>query len=933
MSLELVGFENLPNVYIKNIQIFDYNAGQIEIKVSVRLHDLEENSVWYDTVENLTQLLRIGLIMSTDEEQSDSLNSGDISPVSLQKITKAIPVPKKVGDNLIFDTSFRKIIPSGTDHLNVYAFCFIDKTQVLETFGFQMSNDYYGPIKSDKVFSIGKIVENTNVFVRNNGEYWSGPVHSHRSGFMIGSYHTLTPHESLNRLIIPNVKIKDFRATQKKQNKKSDSTNNFLSDLIVSYSSDTDINSIFMINIKTLLKNKTKYGSFLNRAPDSVVSQIIQNFKMNLVTIQRQRVKQSLRPTRLGSRKDVTQSVFSKKNIIKSYDSNGILTKTTRLERKRKPFDVIESELRSNTGDNRRGPNEIFKEELVDYKKIAMIQELFFDYGNEIRTFQLNDYELTDRTPGKYKYNLSFQFSDPVANFLISVTAAMKTDLSEIKRYVGYISRNRAPSEIEVDIQSLVDSYVTYYSYIYELSSSEKNDLSFKMFTLLSQETTDLQYVKKFQKNYEDLYSEFLLFLDFDREKTFSKKIAVSIKSKEQTTNRIIIENTFDKVIEPSSNFVGFSYIDDSKKNAMKIFSKVQLGQRADQETQKYYASQPNSSSPDLDARTNVGINDITTTRTAYFGPSNFSMGDKKFSIGLDSKAPYSDLNTALKNVNTILDPKLISVVAPSVPQNIEPEDTGEKFVNSSKIIGSGHEFVSYTEVIDSYNVVDQQTDSNKSFDNAISGFTNNRTFVATLSNVKKLSGDDAANLPNQLKAIINGGTDSTNTNYTTESTDLLANPQTKNYYELNNFSVQELIYIDGFETDNNENIMLNKPMFKLMNFQNFQSVNKPVVCFLQSYTNSSFGITDENKVSVIDSSFVLSDKDITVKDQQQVSNVMPTYNTQNIGYQFMNSNIVKQTNQPMNVQIEQSGDTPQASLEVDVRLPVSNNITTFGSY
>jgi len=434
MSIELVGFENLPNVYIKNIQIFDYKSGQIEIKVSVRLHDLDKDSLWYDTVENLTQLLRIGIVMSTDEEQSGLLNSGDVSPLSLEKMTRAIPSPKKIGDNLVFDTSFRKIFSSNTKHLNIYTFCFVDKVQVLETFGFQMSNDYYGPIKSDKVFSDTKIVETTSVFARANGEYWAGPVHSHRSGFMIGSYHTLTPHEILTRTTIPNVKIKDFRATQRKQNKKSDSTDNFVSDLTISYNSDTDINSVFMINIKTLLKNKTKYGSFLNRAPESVVSQIIQNFKINLMTIQRQRVKQSIQSTRLGTKRNTTQSVFSRKNIIKSYDFDNMLKNMTRFERKRKPFDVVESELKSNIGAKRK-QNEIFKEELVDYKKIAMIQELFFDYGDEIRTFQLNDYELTDKTPGKYKYNLSFQFSDPVASFLITTTAAMKSDLSEIKRY------------------------------------------------------------------------------------------------------------------------------------------------------------------------------------------------------------------------------------------------------------------------------------------------------------------------------------------------------------------------------------------------------------------------------------------------------------------------------------------------------------------
>ena len=938
MSTELVGFENLPNVYIKNIQIFDYDSQQIEIKVSVRLHDLDEDSLWYDTVENLTQLLRVGMVMSTNEEQSGLLNSGDASPLSFEKMTKAIPSPKKIGDKLVFDVSFQKLFPRNTEHLNVYTFCFIDKSQILETFGFQMTNDYYGPIKSDKVFSNAKIVETTSVFTRANGEYWSGPVHSHRTGFMIGARHKLTPHESLTRTTVTNVKIKDFRKTNKQQNKSSDSTQSFISDLLISYNSNTDINSVFMINVKTLLKNKTKYGSFLNRAPDTVVSQIIENFRINLMTIQRQRVKQIMSSTRLRSKRRATQSIFSKKNIMKSYDSDGKLKNMTRLERRSKVFDVVESELRVNTDTTKRKHNEIFKDELVDYKKISMIQELFFDYGDEIRTFQLNDYELNSTTPGEYKYSLSFHFSDPVANFLISVTNAMKADLSEIKRYVGYMSRSKLPTEIEVDIQALVGSYVTYYSYVYELSESEKKDLSFKMFSLVSQDTATLKSVKKFQKNYSDLYSEFLRFLDFDREKQFSKKTAVSVKSKQQTNNRIFIENTFDKTIEPGSNFVGFSYVDDSKANSMKIFSKVQLQQRAENEIEKHFDSQPNLYSPDLDRKTNLGINDITTTSTAYFGPIGFNIGNQNFGIGLDSKAPYSSVNLALKTMGdkkiSFLNQKFdISFNKPTVPQNKEPEDTGEKFVNSSKIIGSGHEFVSYTEVADSYNVVELETNSSQNYNNSISGFTNNRTFNITLENVKKLSENQATELPNQLKAIIAGETDSTKTNYKTEFTDLLANPKTKNYYEINNFSVQELIYIDRFEKDNNDNIILNKPVYKLMNFENFRSVSKPVVCFFQAYTNNSFGITDENRVSVVDSSFILSDKDITTKINQQVSSNIPIYNTENIGYQFMNSNIVKQTNQPVNVKIEQTDSTEDVPLETNMRLPVSNNIPTLGSY
>ena len=224
MSIELVGFENLPNAYIKEISIFDYKANQIEMKVIIRVHDLEDGSVWFDTSETLSKLLRIGLIISTDENQSQQINSGESKPVQLISMSRAIPSANKTNDNLVFEASFRKIIPANTKHLNLYSLCFIDKVQVLEKFGFSMGQDYYGPIKSEKVFNNSNITSNTDVFIQDNGQYWSGPMHQHRGKYMAGSYHTLTPHTMLRKITIPNVKIKDFRGMKGKRSESVDST-------------------------------------------------------------------------------------------------------------------------------------------------------------------------------------------------------------------------------------------------------------------------------------------------------------------------------------------------------------------------------------------------------------------------------------------------------------------------------------------------------------------------------------------------------------------------------------------------------------------------------------------------------------------------------------------------------------------------------------
>ena len=951
MSLEFIGFENLPNAYIKEVSVFDCSSKQIEIQVIVRVHDLENGSMWFDTSEALAQLLRIGLIMSTNVDQSNQLTQGEVSPVSMISETRPIPAAIESEGNLIFEVTFRKSIPINTRHLNLYSFCFIDKAQVLEEFGFPIQQDYYGPIKSESVLNNSNIVANTYVFTQDNGQYWSGPVHQHNGKYMIGSYHTQAPHGNLSRITIPNVKIKDFRGTKKTNNQTTDSTANFLSDLIVSYNSDTDINAMFMLNVKTLLKNHTKYGSFLNRASSGVVSQILQDFKINLMTIQRQRIRVYNQSTRLRSKKQVTQSIFSKKNIIKTHDINGVIRNSTRLERNGS-YDIVESELRSDAGEPNRNKNEIFKEQLSDYKKIAMIQELFFQYGEEIRTFQFNDYELTQKTPGKYKYKIDMQFSDPVYTFLSNISKSMKQDLSEIKRYASYASRGRDLAVAGVDVQSLVNSYVSYYCYVYQLTDKEKSKLSLKMFTLLNTQTANQRSIKNFQKQYEDLYGEFLVFLDFDAEKTYSKKERVSIMSKNQTTGRILIDKTFDKIVEPSSNNVGFGYMDRSKRSSMKVYSKLDIQNRANEETENLFVEEPSTNSPDLDTDTNVGLSDTTKTATTFFSP--IVMNFDNFPVLLQSRTDSDSVNTGikewLKNKKPFRDrtPRknreeetdlvyfvpddAIVVQEPRIPQQ-DAEDTGETYVDSSKIICSGQSFVSYTDVVDSYNVVENKTGASQKFTDTFTGYQNNRTFAATLAATKLLSGDEAENLPNQLKAVINGQSSATRTDYVTSGTDLLANPKTKNYYELNNFSVQQLVYIDGFAQDKDNNILLNKPMYKSMLLSNFQLTSKPVICFLQSYTNNKFNITDENKVSVVDSSFIMSDIDLTVKPSVQTIDNQPNYNTLDISYEFMNSNIVTQTNQPMTVEMQQTTDAPRAALQTSVAVPTNLNTNLFGSY
>ena len=124
-------------------------------------------------------------------------------------------------------------------------------------------------------------------------------------------------------------------------------------------------------------------------------------------------------------------------------------------------------------------------------------------------------------------------------------------------------------------------------------------------------------------------------------------------------------------------------------------------------------------------------------------------------------------------------------------------------------------------------------------------------------------------------------------------------------YYEVSNFSVQKLVYVDRFDRNENNEILLNKPMFKTMTLQNFALLSKPVICFLQAYTNNSFNISDENRLNVVDSVFILSDENLLIPRARGIIEESANYADQEIPYQSMNSHIIEQTGARITVQID----------------------------
>jgi hypothetical protein len=925
MSIELIGFENLPNAFIKDIIITKVNSRENMFEVVVRVHDLPDRSVWSATDELFFQLMRVGLIFSSDPTEIQQLSNGEVSPTSLRYVSKSLTiVPKATEHSSYFELRFASTFTANTSNLAVFAFCFISKADISTFLGITVPSDYNGPIKSERILQSSNVVSTTNTFLRQDGTYWSGPVHEHDGVFMEGAYHKETPHNNLTRLSATNTKIKDKRQIVETKHSESQRTGIEMSNLFVSYSSETDINCMFMINMKTLLVNNTRYGSFLNKASNEVLDLLLSQTDFRMVSIQKQRIKAGFRSIGLGGIRRKADSIFSKKNIINTQDNpNGSLINKIRFERNGN-FDVLPGEI-SNTS---------------DYKKIADIQELFLGYGKEVRTFQFTDYEMTSNTPGDYQYKVELQFVDPVDKFLRNTLVSMKADISSVLDYLNIFMRKGSLATINAE--DVVANYLSSYSYIYQLNRIDRLKLSLKYTSLLNPTTTNASSISTFLKNYRDLYNDFLVFIDHDDVKKNGNPL--SVMAKESMSARTIISKTFAEIVVPSDNSLTFSYLPEGADKKVAVYSKSAFLQQSQQQIEEEFRTQPNFASAEVPSGVSAGVSNTQETKTTHFSPRWYQFGQRQSSMEGIGIPGMEQLNNSLfanvikknrkpqavlnKTIET--EPSFLTVE----PVQEEPIETEEgQFIEADEILGSGHEITRYTESFEDYNKPFPKTNSHQKFQNRFSGFNNRRTFAATIQGIKNISAEEAMMLPNQLKSVINGQSASTRKNFISNGNDLLAHPSTKNYYELKNFSVKEVVYIDGFQRDSNANLLLNEPIYKTLGLSDFDQLGKPTLCFLRDYTNEKFNISGEQAVQAINSVFVIADEDITIPQIQDVSSPTSIYSTQDLEYQFMSSNIIKQNNVALTTPITPSPTVEAAPSPVATTGPTRTASNAFGGY
>ena len=916
MANGLVGLENLPNAFIKQIKLTDYNQNMFEMSVTVNVKDAIDNGdyIWSSN-PIMAPLVNVGLICLTDTSLIGQLTNGSLSPMdkSLSSYRKSLAVKDKAptGNNVDYNHIFTKTYPNTLSNLTIFVFCFIDG----------IINDF-GPIKSEKVINNFKVVNKTTIFKLSNASLWAGPVHISAGRYMAGSSHGSRGHPVLTPQVIKNFKIKNLTSRIQNPSGFEEIRSSPFTALTVSVAEETNFTGMFTIDVRNILMNNTKYGRFLFNASKELLNELINKFMIKSLIIQRQRVDLDL--------KGHTKKVTERENLINSYDdSSGVIKNFTKVNLLNGRT-VVLSELPSSTSVSSMDPKKIYRQQVTKENTLAEIKELFLS-GNLLRSFSFTDFSKRRTDPGNYRYTVAIQFYDPTMDLIKSINNAMVLDLSNIKSYLGFKMRRsnydykNNQSKIEnypqADLNLIIKNYVTYYSYVDEVSVSDQRSMVDNLYSLISPKNSTVSDTKKFVEMYEALRFQLLNNLDYDDKKSQNKVGRFALKSN-FSTNRISTNRIFNKIFTPSNNFNRINYLDNQTKKGLKIYTKQQFSGRVQEEMSKFFSSTPNFNTSEnaslapsvIDALSNISVNS-----TQFLSPISISSADATQNTKRIENINIQETNKILRSLALLKKSNKFSIKKGNASGIITNDTTDpiDQFLPIGDVIGASTSQAAYSDNESSENEpYGYQPPTLKLKDiggNLNSNVLRQQDFDISTPSFS-LNAQESLNLPLQVKALLGSKLSSTNNALLNSSTDAISSPETRNIVNLNFFGVQEIQFLKGYGITSSGYLDLSNPIWDQMDLKNFQNSSGPVICRMVQYSNNSLGlnVNVSQVMNIVNKAFIISDTNLGVKPSNNANSFVINNTLQDIAtYEFTNSNIIIQTNES----ITQDQDTQNTVL------------------
>ena len=638
MSSALVGYENVPNVYITDIFLDNNSTNSFAVNLGLELCDYSDSSWFLNGDYN--QYLKVGFIKTSNPTLQKQLADGIINPHPLSIIKtpefdftsdiKVYPLVEFAKKTKITQTKFKKrikfLVENDTRSLAVFAYCFLDTQQISADYKLDLTGilkNYTGALVGDQIIREGEVVSTTNLFLKDNNVVWTGPVHVHDGTYMEGSFHSSAPHGALRKILINNYKLVDNRKpTFGPRVDRISKDDIYFSDLYYSVNDQVDLWGIFSFNLKQFAIQKTKHGRKLHSLNNSFFQEYLSTIQVNSLEVTRQQIK-----------------------LTTSYNKVGSLVNSS--------HPIGEKEVIGISVDNEEG----------NLKGHANLREIYMDPNPLIRHFQFFDQKQTAASKGIFRYTAKITFVDKTQEFLNRKIQTMRGNLNDLKRFVFfynspsrydyYEDKLKPGIEMTADIIKILKGFYEDKSLLENISTSEANNLidqDIKRFlTANYRSITGTKIVNEYQSLFTSFLRKFNVTNDqkVGRDKPKTNKCAT-------IPNLISMTKEFEPIIdfEEYRRFYDFLNI---KKDIKSNITKQEFLNRGGMEIDRFFDTNKSMDFPEfkvVEPKTRGAIRNLQKPKSKFFSPLRFHFEGEKVDLKQPDKIDTRRLFDLFKKSN-----------------------------------------------------------------------------------------------------------------------------------------------------------------------------------------------------------------------------------------------------------------------------------------
>ncbi len=555
MSIQLVGTENLPNLYINEVEVYE-NSKRYFVSPLIYLYDFKRNNSfqWYEN-QSLRENMKVIVVVSSSESFNTGVTAGRVAltPKHIRnaagysktlvkyKVLSLHGASKESFDEAVgglYTFPYRcKFNIKKNKNVSVFAATFLDIRQFSSENALDLSsersNSYHGAIVGEIVFENGKVPTSSTMLLTRQGAPYAGPVHRHNRRYMAGSRHSTTTNQArLTTTRVRNTKVKHFNLPFRRKRRRGRwKKTPVVGNLFPSVDRNGHLRAMFAIDTEQILLHKCEYGYMLRGLDEELFDALRTSLKITNLAIIKQQVKQVRSQTgRVGTVKVKAVGITTPKTLVETKDRRGRRS----LQRQRKFSDDLahRTQIESSDSDTATANSLVLKSAITEISD-------WESHSQGVRLISFQDNAGNLNSAARFAYSVEFEMKDPTEDYMQKVYRKMQTSMSSFKNYKRRVLRK-----------------TNYNPHTY----STKPNLY---------KNTDNGAWEPFLKNFLDIYSMFFV-LQEDRQ-TLYNKLALMVHPKTATSNSI-------EWFEDRYNYV-FSYFKKYfKVNASTLAPKVKLG-------------------------------------------------------------------------------------------------------------------------------------------------------------------------------------------------------------------------------------------------------------------------------------------------------------------------------------------------------------------